>query len=114
MWQATPGTLGSSKALTHTRSFAPRNRNVVLTQGKSSACAALAAITSAIAKPTAPARRGETIKSLDIATRPFGAGAAAVPGARDTDAHSVPCGWLRRGRPRRACRPRRYVREKAA
>src|SRR5205807_1228096 len=52
MWQATPGTFGSSNALTHTRSFLPRNRNVVLTQGKSSARAALAAITSAVAKPT--------------------------------------------------------------
>src|SRR5438477_7838402 len=47
MWQATPGTLGSSKALTHTRSFLPRNRNVVLTQGKSSARATAVALTIA-------------------------------------------------------------------
>src|SRR5215212_1911677 len=37
IWQATPGTFGSSKPLTHTLSFGPRNRNVVLRQPTSSA-----------------------------------------------------------------------------
>src|SRR5437763_834009 len=42
IWHATPGTLGSSNALTHTRSFGPTKRNVVLTQGRSSAHAGTA------------------------------------------------------------------------
>src|SRR5262249_58596599 len=36
-WQATPGTLGSSKALTQTRSFLPMSRKQVLTHARSSA-----------------------------------------------------------------------------
>src|SRR6185436_5923629 len=42
-WQATPGTLGSSKALMQTRSFLPMKRKVVLTHGRSSACTGAAA-----------------------------------------------------------------------
>ena len=40
IWQATPGTFGSSKALTQTWSFRPTRRKVVLTQDMSSASAA--------------------------------------------------------------------------
>src|SRR5262249_15743165 len=45
-WHVTPGTWGSSKALTQILSFAPRTRNVVDTQPMSSACS----------RPTAPLR----------------------------------------------------------
>ena len=40
IWQATPGTFGSSNALTQTLSLRPSSRNVVLTQAISSASAA--------------------------------------------------------------------------
>jgi hypothetical protein len=53
MWQVTPGTLGSSNALTQTLSLAPTTRNVVLRHVKSSARAPLA---SAIAMSVVLAR----------------------------------------------------------
>src|SRR5579872_4206456 len=46
MWHATPGTLGSSKSLTHTLSLGESRLNVVLTQPSSSAFAAPHAATS--------------------------------------------------------------------
>src|SRR5947208_15233631 len=53
IWQATPGTFGSSKALTQTRSFLPRNRKVVLTHGRSSAHAGTAPRKTAISAAAA-------------------------------------------------------------
>src|SRR5215468_4549677 len=47
--QTTPGTFGSSKALTQTLSFGDSRLKVVLMQGRSSALAVLAATTSAVA-----------------------------------------------------------------
>src|SRR5260221_9480461 len=40
IWQVTPGTLGSSKSLTHTLSFGDKRLKVVLMQPRSSALAA--------------------------------------------------------------------------
>src|SRR5215510_15486336 len=56
MWHATPGTLGSSKALTQTRSFLPMRRNVVLTHARS----------SALAPPIACSNEKATIAARDI------------------------------------------------
>src|SRR5262245_62195647 len=63
-WQVTPGTFGSSKALTQILSFAPRMRNVVETQPMSSASR----------RPTTPpsstTKTNPTLRSLRIPSPP--------------------------------------------
>src|SRR6266436_9403581 len=49
IWQVTPGTLGSSKSLTHTLSFGDKRLNVVLMQPRSLACAVAGRARSAAA-----------------------------------------------------------------
>src|SRR5262249_6801180 len=53
-WHVTPGTWGSSKALTQILSFAPRMRNVVDTQPISSACRRPTALPSSTTKSIQP------------------------------------------------------------
>src|SRR5690242_11786391 len=64
MWQATPDTLGSSKALMQTLSLAPRIRKVVLTQDRSSASTGAAEIgTAEIRERTARASLAGTARA---------------------------------------------------
>ena len=85
MWHATPGTLGSSNALTQTLSLAPMKRKVVLTQAMSSARAALPHEPPGGARKTLP---GRTNHRLDAAGRvarhaaPVHRGAGPRRGAR--------------------------------
>src|SRR5262249_13254349 len=67
IWHATPGTFGSSNALTHPRSFGPTKRNVVLTHGKSSARAAVLTLAN---PKSAAARRPSLIKASFLIRHP--------------------------------------------